>query len=154
MDLSKLYLEKEYTTQEQAAAEGIITSWADDLSRTIEKKDTFIFKNIKFIELPAYYFKFDFQLGTRTYYKEERAYTGREDIPQTPATLDTFGFNTAKLPDVSVEDTYDNDNRMFPGSQILYRCPTCRGEGIEPCPKCKDSPDPGYIRCPNCKDGW
>ena len=165
MDLSKLYLEKEYTTQEQAAAERIITSWADDLSRTIEKKDTFIFKNIKCIELPAYYFKFDFQLGTRTYYKEERAYTGREDIPQTPATLDTFGFNTAKLPDVSVEDTYDNDSRMFPGSHILYKCPTCRGEkgtvcstcrgeGTEPCPKCKNSPDPGYIRCPNCKDGW
>ena len=32
MNLSKLYLEKEYDTQEQAAAEGIITSWTDDLS--------------------------------------------------------------------------------------------------------------------------
>ena len=32
MDLSKLYLEKEYDTQEQAAAEGIITSWTDDRS--------------------------------------------------------------------------------------------------------------------------
>ena len=29
MNLSKLYLEKEYDTQEQAAAEGIITSWTD-----------------------------------------------------------------------------------------------------------------------------
>ena len=41
MDLSKLYLEKEYNTQEQAAAEGIITSWTkqfDNLNSSLEEE--------------------------------------------------------------------------------------------------------------------
>ena len=160
MDFTKLQLEKELESQQKLDSDLIFQSFLSDSSKAVGENTSKAVANIRMKNIPAYFFKVEYQMLEREFYDGIRAVrSGDQELAaKQKSSVKDYSFDDFEIKDVSF---YKNSICKYEIKKTIKikqcpsckgektgDCPVCRGEGKKPCRRCKGNK---YIVCPDCE---